>query len=127
MERLEGSLDDFLLKKILESLDDHLLLELRCLGTRLKRIDDILKARFCQKWKITGVSGSLPPSPTAFTTCRLGNFYRRHLVVSGENLSSIALKHGTDVSTLRRVNNIITDHTLMSRTEVYVPGKKERN
>jgi hypothetical protein len=127
MERLEGSLDDFVLKKILDSIveiEPKLLFELRCFGTRLKTIiDAILRDRFFLQWNISGMLGSSPPSPTAFSTCRLGNFYFCHPVLSGESLSSIALKHQTDVSTLRRVNNIISDHTLVSRTEVFVPGK----
>jgi len=126
MERLEGSLDDFCIRRILDSveIESNLLIELRCFGTRLKSIADaILKNRFLLQWNISGISGSLPPSPTAFSTCRLSNFYLRHPVVSGESLSSIALKHQTDVSTLRRANNIISDHTLASRSEIFVPGK----
>lgn len=126
MEQPDGSLDDFVLRNILTNLtnQDHFLLELRCFGTRLRTlIDAILRDRFLEQWGISDISGSPPPSPTAFTSCRLANFYRLHPVIAGESLSTIALKHGTDVSTLRRVNNIISDHTLASRTEIYVPGK----
>ncbi|KAG7669424.1 hypothetical protein Ndes2437B_g05593 [Nannochloris sp. 'desiccata'] len=122
------SLDDFVLKKIIDSveIETNLLIELRCFGTRLKTIiDAILRDRFCLRWNICGIAGGSPPSPTAFSTCRLCNFYLGHPVVSGESLSSIALKHQTDVSTLRRVNNIISDHTLVSRTEIFVPVQNE--
>jgi hypothetical protein len=125
MEQLEGSLDDFVLKIILNHLSDpsveNNFLELRCHGTRLKTlIDDVLEERFCRVWNISDVTGAPPPSPTAFSTCRLSNFY--HLVSVNGSLSSIALKHGCDVGLIRRVNNIISDHTLASRDTLYIPG-----
>ena len=126
MEQPEGCLDDFVLKAILEHLEngqDHLLIELRCFGTRLRTIiDALLRDKFCCTWGVS-ISGTiLAPSPTVYTSCRLCNFYHRYSLVANESLSSIALRFKTDVSTLRRVNNIITDHTLASRNEIYIPG-----
>ena len=121
-----ATLDDFLIAKILSSgfFENDFLIELRCCGTRLKHIvDTILKSRFLTKWGLNDkATNSPPPSPTAYN-CRLHNFARCHRLRQGctESLTAIALMYNTDPSTLRRFNALISDHSLMSREEMFVP------
>lgn len=117
-------LDDYLLATILEAdpdcVPDALLVQLRGMGRRLRSAADAtLLSRFLSRWQLAGV-GVPPPSPTAYLAS-LRHFTARQTVAARDTLSALAVRHGTDTGTLRRLNNIISDHTLASRTEIFVP------
>jgi len=114
--------EDGLMRNIFGFLDDSRLVELRSLGRRCKEIiDKILKDRFLNRWGLAGVIEGRC-HPVALTTAALPNFAREHLV-DGKSLCSIALHTDSDICTLRRVNNIISDYVLNSRRVIYVPVK----
>ena len=118
------TLDDFLILNILDRIESSVptLLGLRTQGSRIRSIIDcILLSRFLERWKICSVDVE-PPSPAAFN-CGLCHFVRCHTLSSSDSLSSLAVRYRTDTASLRRLNNIITDHTLASRTEIYIPGE----
>lgn len=118
-------LDDYLLSHILAAdpacVPDALLVELRALGRRFRAAADaVLLSRFLSRWGLAGV-GTPPPSPTAYLASQRHFTAAAAVAARGDTLSALALRHGTDPGTLRRLNNIISDHTLASRTEIFVP------
>ena len=46
----------------------------------------------------------------------------KHRVLPGESLQSIAVKHGGDLTTIKRLNSIISDNSLPARPCLFVPG-----
>lgn len=50
------------------------------------------------------------------------HFVRKHVVCKSDSLAGLAVRFGTDLATLRRYNNITSDHTLQSRAHLFVPG-----
>lgn len=63
--------------------------------------------------------GPLPIAP-ALASAALANFAQSK-AVRGGSLCAIAVQTGVELYTLRRVNNILSDHTLVSRDVIYVP------
>lgn len=119
-------MDPLLLRNIVDKLeDDSFLLTLRSVSKELKHIvESILLDRFLQRFGLQNVS-TLPSSPAAYVACSLHHFARcQPLQSSHDSLSTIALRYDTELSTLRRLNNIISDHTFASRAEIFVPVKR---
>jgi LysM repeat protein len=44
------------------------------------------------------------------------------VVQRGDSLQALAVRHGVTVPCLKRVNNLMSDHALHSRTQLYIPG-----
>lgn len=55
-------------------------------------------------------------------TAALCSFVRQHRVQRTDTLQMLAVRHGTDVNTLKRTNNMISDHSMYSRHHLYIPG-----
>jgi hypothetical protein len=55
-------------------------------------------------------------------TAGLSSFVRQHVVLRTDTLQMLAVRHGIDVPGLKRVNNLMTDHSLHSRTHLFIPG-----
>jgi hypothetical protein len=55
-------------------------------------------------------------------TASLSSFVRQHVVLRTDTLQMLAVRHGIDVPGLKRVNNLMTDHSLHSRTHLFIPG-----
>jgi len=49
----------------------------------------------------------------------------KHLIQPGETVQSLAVRHGCDLASIKRLNNIITDNSLSSRHCIYVPAFKD--
>ncbi len=114
-------MDPPLLRNIFNHLDDLYLLSLRIVSKEIKHIVDlILLERFAQRFGLLNVGGMAPPA--AFVVSRLHHFAHVHCLHSSrDSLSTIALRYRSDVATLRRLNNIISDHTFASRSEIVIP------
>lgn len=50
------------------------------------------------------------------------SFVRQHQVLRTDTLQMLAVRHGVTVPCLKRVNNLMTDHALHSRTHLFIPG-----
>lgn len=51
------------------------------------------------------------------------NFVYQHTVQRTDTLQMLAVRHNTDVPSLKRLNNIISEHSLHSRTNIFIPGQ----
>ncbi len=83
--------------------------------------DLLLSERFLRRWPVAGLA-TAPPAPTCLVPIKLEHFVVRHVVGRGDSLARIAVKHGTTVPVVKRLNNILSDHTLMTRDAIFVPG-----
>lgn len=75
---------------------------------------------FIKFWKLAGLACDNQTSGF-LEAVTLAHFVLKHPVKKGETLPMLAVKYGVDVTTLKRMNNIMTDHSLMSRIVVYIP------
>ncbi|EFJ48597.1 hypothetical protein VOLCADRAFT_90728 [Volvox carteri f. nagariensis] len=62
-----------------------------------------------------------PPLHGRPQTATLGHFVRRHVVLRGDTLTGLAVRHGCEVTAIMRLNNLISHHSLHSREAVFIP------
>jgi hypothetical protein len=119
-EHQQGAvLDKALLAKVLLGLADADLIPLRAVSTDfLSLVDQALRQHFLERWSVASVTGA---SGVALARCRLHNFAAVHRLAPRDSLAAVALLHGTHTHTLRRCNNVLSEQTLASRAELYVP------
>lgn len=65
---------------------------------------------------------SEPRSWTFLETASLHHFVYRHVVQRADTVQMLAVRHGCDVTALKRLNNLFSDHSLQSRMEVFLPA-----
>ncbi|GBF88813.1 hypothetical protein Rsub_01714 [Raphidocelis subcapitata] len=87
-----------------------------------------LEPAFLRHWGLASVS--LPPPgapapprrPGFIETAALGSFVRAHAVAGrGDSFSSLAIRYGVTPQAIKRLNNVISDHSICSRVEIFVP------
>ncbi|KAG2435804.1 hypothetical protein HXX76_007000 [Chlamydomonas incerta] len=71
-------------------------------------------------WRLGGLVGE-PRNASLLDTATLGHFVSRHEVARGDSPTSLAVRYGVSVTAIKRLNNLISDHSLHSRTAVYIP------
>lgn len=49
-----------------------------------------------------------------------------HQCGHADTLSAVAVRYGSDVHTIKRANNLISDSSLSSRQRIFVPGALDR-
>lgn len=81
----------------------------------------LLHQRFLERWGAAALVGSPPPAP-ALASAQLQHFAWRHQVGAGDTLARIAVKYGTTTASVKRLNNLMTDHSLATRDAVYIAG-----
>ncbi|GIL55094.1 hypothetical protein Vafri_10711 [Volvox africanus] len=81
---------------------------------------EVRRAAFMKHWRLAGLVGSAR-NPTILDTAALGQFVRRHVVCRGDTLTGLAVRHGCEVTTIMRLNNLISYHSLHSRENVFLP------
>ncbi|GIL82764.1 hypothetical protein Vretifemale_11689, partial [Volvox reticuliferus] len=81
---------------------------------------EVRRAAFMQHWRLAGLVGSAR-NPMILDTAALGHFVRRHVVRRGDTLTGLAVCHGCEVTTIMRLNNLISYHSLHSREDVFLP------
>ncbi|GIM03592.1 hypothetical protein Vretimale_8315 [Volvox reticuliferus] len=84
---------------------------------------EVRRAAFMQHWRLAGLVGSAR-NPMILDTAALGHFVRRHVVRRGDTLTGLAVCHGCEVTTIMRLNNLISYHSLHSREDVFLPGER---
>lgn len=55
-------------------------------------------------------------------TAAVTSFVREHAVQRSDTLQMLAVRHGVTVPCLKRLNNLMSDHALHSRTQLFIPG-----
>lgn len=60
---------------------------------------------------------------SAVQTAAVTSFVREHVVQRADSLQMLAVRHGVTVPCLKRVNNLMSDHALHSRTSLFIPGE----
>lgn len=53
----------------------------------------------------------------------ISTFVKRHVVVKGDTLASIAVRCHSNINVLKRMNNMTSDHALHSRSHLWIPGR----
>ncbi|KAG2451221.1 hypothetical protein HYH02_003828 [Chlamydomonas schloesseri] len=81
---------------------------------------EVRRSCFITHWRLGGLVGE-PRNPSLLDTATLGHFVSRHEVARGDSPTSLAVRYGVSVTAIKRLNNIISDHSLHSRTAVYIP------
>ncbi|KAG2494445.1 hypothetical protein HYH03_007497 [Edaphochlamys debaryana] len=81
---------------------------------------EVRRAVFVRQWRLGGLLGE-PRSPSFMDSATLSHFVRRHPVCRTDTLPSLAVRHGCAVTAIKRLNNLISDHSLHSRTAVFLP------
>lgn len=77
--------------------------------------DLVLEEAFKQRWGVTAVA-SPPPAAPMYAAARPAAFVLCHqLTGRGDTLASLAVRHGTNVVELKRLNNLMSDGALASR------------
>jgi LysM repeat protein len=116
------ALDEFCLSNIFLHLPAAVLLELRLASRASKQLADaILHVNFMRRWGVASIQGQ--PSVAALATADLRHFVFQHTVERHDTLAGIALRHNADPHVLRRINNVLSERTLASRTHIFVPGR----
>uniref|UniRef100_A0A383VBY3 F-box domain-containing protein n=1 Tax=Tetradesmus obliquus TaxID=3088 RepID=A0A383VBY3_TETOB len=120
----QGVLDiEGVLGMVFELLEPRLLAKARCTCKLWRQVASDLqvrKASFIRHWQLLGVHGQ-PRQLQFFETAALASFVRQHVVLRTDTLQMLAVRHGLDVPGLKRVNNLMTEHSLHSRTHLFIP------
>eukprot|EP00879_Flechtneria_rotunda_P004941 GHRR01005215.1.p1 GENE.GHRR01005215.1~~GHRR01005215.1.p1 ORF type:complete len:254 (+),score=72.86 GHRR01005215.1:157-918(+) len=80
----------------------------------------VRRAAFVHHWGLRGCLGK-PRQPQFLETATLLCFAYQHMVQHADSLQMLAVRYGTDLPMLKRVNNLMTDHSLHSRTHLFIP------
>ena len=74
----------------------------------------MLQERFVAAWRVAGVAAP-PPAAPAYAAARASSFVLCHALQGRDTLAALAVRHGTDVTALKRLNNLLSDGALASR------------
>ncbi|EFN56056.1 hypothetical protein CHLNCDRAFT_52157 [Chlorella variabilis] len=115
-------LDDLCLLSVLRQLEDDMdVVRLRAVSSRVRKLADIvLEEKFRRRWGVREVAAPPPASP-AFAATRASSFVLCHRLEGKETLAAVAVRHGCDVVALKRINNLLSDHAMYSRSHLFVP------
>eukprot|EP00198_Chlamydomonas_reinhardtii_P002777 XP_001692113.1 predicted protein [Chlamydomonas reinhardtii] len=81
---------------------------------------EVRRSCFMTHWRLGGLVGE-PRNASLLDTATLGHFVSRHEVARGDSPTSLAVRYGVSVTAVKRLNNLISDHSLLSRSAVYIP------
>lgn len=75
---------------------------------------------FVARYRLAGIAQP-PPSPLDYARVRTDAFALYHPLRGRDSLAAIAVRYGADLPMLRRVNNVMSDHSLACRAALFVP------
>ncbi|XP_059652437.1 F-box protein At1g55000 [Cornus florida] len=78
---------------------------------------------FKAPWKLKEVIGS-PSSGSFWRDNSLGRFAISHRLVRGDSVASLAVKYSVQVTDIKRLNNMMSDHGIYSRERLLIPMSK---
>lgn len=81
----------------------------------------MLRAAFGRKWALARVAGA-PNDRSFWQKARLDSFAAEHKPLRpGDTLAKLALKHGVAMHELKRMNGVMNDTALATRTRALIP------
>ena len=75
--------------------------------------DVVLAERFVPRWGVAGVAA--PPAAAPAFAAASPVFVQRHQLAGRESLAALAVRYGTRVNELKRINNLLTESGVASR------------
>ncbi|KAK9841230.1 hypothetical protein WJX74_002280 [Apatococcus lobatus] len=76
---------------------------------------------FSSSWGLKKCLGE-PRRPAYYLGAKLSHFVWQHPCGASDSLMALALRYGTDVGTLRRLNNLpLSELSVQSRAKIYIP------
>lgn len=88
-------------------------------------LPEVRHACFARKWGLAAVhapEGSHRAWAFLQSINSISCFVRKHMLQPGDTVQSVAVMHGMDVPSIKRLNNMISDSSVTCRTYLYVPG-----
>ncbi|KAL1802303.1 hypothetical protein ACET3Z_030950 [Daucus carota] len=114
-------------KDVLISILEHLsvddLARAACVSRLWKEVasDKEIQVRaFMMPWKLKQVVGK-PSSGGFWREVSLGKFAISHRLAKGDSVASLAVKYSVQVTDIKRLNNMISDHGIYSRERLLIP------
>jgi len=81
----------------------------------------MLREAFARKWGLARVAGA-PKDKSFRQRARLDSFATEHKPLrAGDTLAKLALKHGVAMHELKRMNGVMNDTALATRTRALIP------
>ncbi|OVA05473.1 F-box domain [Macleaya cordata] len=84
---------------------------------------EIQTTAFKSPWKLKNVIGN-PGSGSFWRDNSLGKFAISHRLVRGDTVASLAVKYSVQVTGIKRLNNMMSDHGIHSRERLLIPVSK---
>uniref|UniRef100_A0A9I9CIT9 Lipoxygenase n=1 Tax=Cucumis melo TaxID=3656 RepID=A0A9I9CIT9_CUCME len=81
---------------------------------------EIVAGAFKAPWKVKDVVGK-PSSWSFWRDNCLGKFAISHRILRGDSLASLAVKYSVQVTDIKRLNNMMSDHGIYSRERLLIP------
>lgn len=75
---------------------------------------------FKAPWKLLDVMGK-PSSRSFWRDNGIGKFAISHRILRGETVASLAVKYSSQVTDIKRLNNMMSDHGIYSRERLLIP------
>jgi len=82
--------------------------------------EEVAPLMFLQQWHLAAVCGK-PRSQRFYMVSDLSSFVHEHKCGCLDTLSAVAVRYSSDVHTIKRVNNLISENALFSRERIFVP------
>lgn len=82
--------------------------------------DEMIIEAFMAPWKLLEVVGK-PSSKSFWRDNGIGKFAISHRILRGESVASLAVKYSVQVTSIKRLNNMMSDHGIYSRERLLIP------
>ncbi|KAA3468677.1 F-box protein [Gossypium australe] len=82
--------------------------------------DNMVVETFKAPWKLLDVVGK-PSSRSFWRDNGIGKFAISHRILRGETVASLAVKYSSQVTDIKRLNNMMSDHGIYSRERLLIP------
>lgn len=83
---------------------------------------ELWAASFVRKWELDSISSSdFSPVSTSFWASKDPFFVLPHAVSGTDTVAGLAVRYNVQVMELRRVNNMMSDHGIYSRSRLLIP------
>ncbi|EFJ34861.1 hypothetical protein SELMODRAFT_166787 [Selaginella moellendorffii] len=80
----------------------------------------VIAAAFAAPWELKQLVG-VPSTPSLWKASGLGCFAISHPVTKSDSVAALAIKYNVQVSEIRRLNNMLSDHGIRARDRLLIP------